>query len=99
MGSTRIKEMKLHETIEALEQGLLAVEYGQISKYKKSILTYFSRLFTSTPMLIPVAVSNAAQYCLIAPVGEVYDAIIAYDENAAGDEELMETYLQYIQPL
>lgn len=91
--------MKLHEIIDTLADGTNAIEYGKLHPYLKSLKTYYKAQFNSEPCLIPVAVFNAAQYCLIAPQGEIYEAIRAYDSDTLEDEELFESYLSYVRPL
>lgn len=92
--------IKLHELIDALDGGgHQAVEIGKIQPYRNLLRAYFQAYYRDTPVLIPIMVTNSLCYCLIAPGSECTDAVIAYDEEAAGDEELMEQYLQYIKPL
>jgi hypothetical protein len=92
--------MKLKELIDMLDgDGTQAVEISQIQPYRNLLRAYFSAYYTSAPVLIAVAVFNAAQYCIIAPSDEIHDAIVAYDVEAAADEELMETYTCYITNL
>ena len=93
--------MRLTELIKLLDNsgGAQAVLYEYIHPYRKLLKAYFEAYYTTPPLLIPVAVFNAAQYCLIAPEQDVYDAIFTYDSEAVEDEELLEQYTQYIQIL
>lgn len=91
--------MKLREIIDILEGGTQAVLYEKMYPYKNLLRAHFTESFGSAPILIHVAVFNAAQYCIIAPQGEVYDAIVQYDKEAANDEGLMEQYTQYLNIL
>ena len=92
--------MRLKQLIEMLDGGgHQAVEIEQIQPYRNLLRAYFEAYNSDEPMLIPVSVTNNSAYCLIAPASEVYDAIFAYDEEANDDEELLEQYTQYIQPL
>lgn len=93
--------MRLSELINVLDNsgGHQAVEIGQIQPYRNLLRAYFQAYYGGEVMLIPVTVTNNSAYCLIAPGSECTDAVIAYDEEAAGDEELMEQYLQYVQIL
>jgi len=91
--------MKLKELIYTLKRGDVAVSIELIHRYKRSLRIYFKRYFTSEPVLVPVTVTNACCYCLVLPEGDLYEGIGRYDEDALLDEELMEIYLQYIQPL
>jgi len=93
--------MRLQEIINILDNSIStqAIEISLIQPYRNLIRAYFKAYNSNTPMLIPVSVTNNSAYCLVAPACEVYDAIFAYDEEANSDEELLEQYLQYIQPL
>lgn len=92
--------MKLHELIETLDGGgHQAVEISFIQPYRNLLRAYFKAYYRDTPVLIPIMVTNSLCYCLIAPGCECTDAVIAFDEDAAGDDELMEQYLQYVQIL
>jgi len=91
--------MKLHEIIDTLADGVHAIEYGKLHPYLKSLKTYYKAQFNSEPWLVPVAVFNAAQYCLIAPQGEIHEALLAYDSDTLEDDELLESYLYYAKPL
>ncbi len=93
--------MRLIELIKLLDNsgGTQAVLYEYVHPYRKLLKAYFEAHYTTPPLLIPVAVSNAAQYCLIAPEQDVCNAIYAYDADAIDDDELMEQYTQYIQIL
>ncbi len=92
--------MRLQELIETLDGGgHQAVEIGRIQPYRNLLRAYFQAYYRDTPVLIPIMVTNSLCYCLIAPGSECTDAVIAFDEEAAGDEELMEQYLQYVQIL
>ena len=92
--------MRLQELIETLDGGgHQAVEIGRIQPYRNLLRAYFQSYYRDTPVLIPIMVTNSLCYCLIAPGSECTDAVIAFDEDAAGDEELMEQYLQYVQIL
>lgn len=91
--------MRLKEIIDILVQGDQAVLYEKIHPYRRSIRIYFKSYYNSTPILIPVMVSNAVQYCLVAPEGEVSDAIVQYDSEAGEYRWLFESYTQYMQIL
>lgn len=92
--------MRLSELIETLDGGgHQAVEIGQIQPYRNLLRVYFKAYYRDTPVLIPNMVTNSLCYCLIAPGSECTDAVIAYDAEAADDDELMESYLQYVQIL
>ena len=92
--------MRLSELIDVLDGGgHQAVEIGQIQPYRNLLRAYFKAYKSGEPMLIPVTVTNNSAYCLIAPSSECTDAVIAYDAEAASDDEIMEQYLQYVQIL
>lgn len=91
--------MKLHELIETFIEGSKAVEYSLIQPYRKALRIYFKDYFTTEPVLAPVMVVNAVQYCLIIPSGELLEGLSMYDEEVLHNEELEELYCQYLQIL
>lgn len=70
--------MKLHEIIEINEDHEKSILIESMVPYKKMLNIYFSRDFTSEPMLMVTNVFNAAQYGKIVPAGEFTEAIYAY---------------------
>ena len=85
--------MRLKELIDTLDgSGTQAVLYDHIAPYRNLLRAYFTAHYTSTPVIVAVAVFNAAQYCIIAPENEIWDAIVAYDEEVIDNQDLMEQY-------
>jgi len=93
--------MKLHEIIKMNEDHTTSIEVGQLAVYKKSLLTYYSDLFPSEPMLMVTDVMNACQYAKIVPSCEFADAICDYlgvnyietdMEDVYFDEDLFSQY-------
>lgn len=91
--------MKLHELINTFIEGKHAVEYSFIHPYRKMLRVYFKDYFTTEPVLAPVMVANAVQYCLIIPSGELLEGLSMYDDDVLNDPELEELYCQYLQIL
>ena len=78
--------MQLNTIIENIEGLKNAVLIEEMIPYKKSLLTYFKRQFRGEPMLLVVSVSNAAQYALICPEGEIYEALQSYDDTLTDED-------------
>lgn len=84
--------MKLHEIIEMNEDPNQTILIENMLPYKKMLNIYFSRKFTTDPMLMVTDVMNAVQYAKIVPAGEFSVSICAYmdvpsvveDENEEG---------------
>jgi hypothetical protein len=54
--------------------------------YKKSLNTYFNAQFNDEPMLVVVSVSNAAQYAIVCPCSETFEALQNYDDTLTDEE-------------
>lgn len=80
--------MKLYEIIEAFEDGKKAVLVELLTPYKKSLIAYYTDLFTSEPILMVTAVTNTTQYAIIVPSGEFEEAIQEYHDNEATEEDI-----------
>jgi hypothetical protein len=83
--------MQLHTIIENLEGLKNAVLIEKMIPYKKSLQTYFNAQFNDEPMLLVVSVSNAAQYAIVCPCSETFEALQSYDDTLT--EEDKETIL------
>jgi hypothetical protein len=79
--------MQLHTIIENLEGLKNAVLIEKMIPYKKSLQTYFNAQFNDEPMLLVVSVSNAAQYAIICPCSETFEALQSFD-NTLTDEDI-----------
>lgn len=89
--------MQLHTIIENIEGLKNAVLIEKMIPYKKSLKTYFKAHFNYEPMLVVVSVSNAAQYAIICPSTEVFEALQSYDDTLTDEEK--ETILFNSMPL
>jgi len=87
--------LKLHEIIESNEVETSSILIELLVPYKKSLLTYYSRLFPSEPILMVTSISNACQYSKIVPDGEFTEALINYigDYNCMDEEN--ENFCEY----
>lgn len=89
--------MQLHTIIENLEGLKNAVLIEKMIPYKNSLKTYFNAQFNDAPMLVVVSVSNAAQYAIVCPSCEIYEALQSFDDTLTNDDK--ETILFNSMPL
>jgi hypothetical protein len=55
--------------------------------YKKSLNTYFNAQFNDEPMLLVVSVSNTAQYAIVCPCNETFEALQSYDDTLTDEDK------------
>ena len=79
--------MQLHTIIENLEGLKSAVLIEKMIPYKKSLQTYFNAYFNDEPMLLFVSVSNAAQYAIVCPCSETFEALQSYDDTLTDEDK------------
>lgn len=94
-GIFKLRTMKLHEIITALETPTNSVLIELMIPYKKLLLRYYSAHFTSEPVLMVTSVMNAAQYARIEPANELNEAICAYLDDYDCSNEESEKFCEY----
>lgn len=73
----KLETMNLSEIIKTNESHTTSILTSELLKYKKALLTYYSDLFCSEPVLLVSSVSNACSYAKIVPSGEFSEAVYA----------------------
>jgi hypothetical protein len=80
--------MLLHEIITIFErEPEKSILIELLVPYKKSLLTYYSRLFSCEPLLMVVSVTNATQYGIIVSANEFSEAIEHHLNGCNTDSE------------
>ena len=70
--------MKLHELIKTFEAGTTEVNLEHITKYKRSLLTYYRNYYIGEPIVMVTSVFNAGALGMIVPAAEFGEALDVY---------------------
>jgi hypothetical protein len=82
--------MKLHKIIEINSDPRSSILIEKMVPYKRSLLTYYSSLFNSEPVLMVTSISNAAQYAKIVPIEHFLQCILEYMDFDLSNSEIID---------
>lgn len=85
--------MKLHEIIDVMldvDKEHLSVEYDQISKYKRSLYSYFSDYFCCEPVCMVTSVTNNSAYMRIVPSDEFSECVENWINDTSDEDDTNE---------